>query len=418
MEKLSAARNAALKALYETEKSGAYLNAALRTVLAEERLSARDSALATQLAAGVERNRLYLDNIIKNLSSVKMKKISVHILNILRIGIYSIKFLDKIPVSATVNECVRLSRRYGHSASAGFVNAVLRKAAKTDDFLPPREAGEEYISVRYSCPPWLVQLWLSEGYGEPLFAAMNEVPPVYVRLNTLKASALGSGYEKSSSAPDAYIFTGSGSAENTEEYKNGLITVQDAASQRAVRMLAPKENSAVLDLCAAPGGKTTYMAQLMKNTGQLISCDIHPHKTELLKKNIERMGIVNARVMLNDASVFNPEFENGFDCVLADVPCSGLGILRRKPDIKWKKTPEELGGLVPLQRKIIDNAARYVKSGGRILISTCTVNKAENEENILYFLGKHGDFALVEQKLFLPDKDGTDGFFAALLERK
>lgn len=137
MEKLSAARNAALKALYETEKSGAYLNAALRTVLAEERLSARDSALATQLAAGVERNRLYLDNIIKNLSSVKMKKISVHILNILRIGIYSIKFLDKIPVSATVNECVRLSRRYGHSASAGFVNAVLRKAAKTDDFLPP-----------------------------------------------------------------------------------------------------------------------------------------------------------------------------------------------------------------------------------------------------------------------------------------
>lgn len=418
MEKLSAARNAALKALCETEKNGAYLNAALRSVLAGEKLSARDSALATQLAAGVERNRLYLDNIIKNLSSIKMKKISVHILNILRIGIYSIKFLDKIPVSATVNECVRLSRRYGHSASAGFVNAVLRKAAQTDDFLPPRGNTGEYISVKYSCPPWLVNLWLSEGYGEPFFEAMNGIPPVFVRLNTLKASALGSGFVKSSAAPDAYIFTGSGSAENTEEYKNGYITVQDAASQRAVRMLAPEENTAVLDLCAAPGGKTTYIAQLMKNTGQLTSCDIYPHKTELLKKNIERMGIANTRVMLNDASVFNPAFENGFDCVLADVPCSGLGILRRKPDIKWKKNPDELDALVPLQRKIIDNAARYVKKGGRILISTCTVNKAENEDNILYFLDKHSDFALAEQKLFLPDKDGTDGFFAALLERK
>ena len=417
MAALSKPREAALKALAQVDKDGAYLNLAVRDILSASDMAPRDKALCTTLAFGVTKNRLFIDNIIENLSTVKLKKLSVWIHNILRIGIFSIKFLDRIPESATVNECVRLARRYGHGASAGFVNAILRAALKSGDFLPKKTADAEYISIKYSFPMWLTKMWLSEGYGEEFFAAMNEEPTVTVRLNTLLASSLSEDFEKNTATPYTYTYTGGGSVENTPCFKEGHIAVQDAASQIAVMALDIKEGMSVLDLCSAPGGKSAFIAQLMNNTGQLISCDIHEHKIELIKNNLSRLGVTNACVLLNDATVFNESFKNGFDRVLADVPCSGLGVLRRKPDIKWTKTQEDNNTLTKIQRSIIDNSALYVKRGGKLLYSTCTVNKAENEDNVKYFLEKHSDFNLVLQRQLLPDKDKTDGFFFAVFER-
>ena len=418
MADLSIARDAALRVLFETEKNGAYLNIALRDILKDKKISPRDKALATELATGVMRHKLYLDNIISHLSSIKMKKLSLWILNILRIGIYSERFLDKIPVSATVNECVRLARRYGHSASAGFVNAVLRKAEKSGDFLPQDTSSDEYLSIKYSLPVWLVSMWRTQGYGEELFCAMLEKPEVFVRLNTLKANSLDGDFIKVDNIPHAYKYTGAGSAENTEEFSSGLITVQDIASQMAVNLLGVKENQTNLDLCAAPGGKTTYMAQLMQNTGKLISCDVHEHKKELIENNLKRLGITNTTVTVNDASVFKKDFCDNFDCVLADVPCSGLGIIRRKPDIKWTKSTESASELISLQRQILSNAAKYVKKGGRLMFSTCTLNVSENEENVKYFLENNSDFTLIEEPVkFTPCDNGSDGFFAAVFER-
>ena len=416
MANLSKSREAALKALVSVDKDGAYLNLSLRDILLQAGMDQRDNALSTLLAFGVIKNKLYIDNIISNLSKVKIKKLSVWILNILRIGIYSIKFLDRVPVSATVNECVKLSRRYGHSASAGLVNAVLRKASQSGDFLPEDTQSNEYLSLKYSFPLWLVELWNSQGYGEALLQAMNETPSVIVRLNTLKKDCLDAQFEKLSSAPHAYIYKGA-SVEQTDEYVNGIISVQDTASQIAVSLFSPKENSRVLDLCAAPGGKTAYAAQLMNNTGEIISCDIHPHKLELIKSNLSRLGITNTVVLQNDATVLNEEFIDAFDSVICDVPCSGLGIIRRRPDIKWTKTEDDLSSLTDISGKILENGAKYVKCGGKLLFSTCTINKAENEDAAKFFLESHPNFKLIFTKQLLPHIDNSDGFFIAIFER-
>ncbi len=424
MGELSKSREAALKALTAVDKDGAYLNVALRDILFSSVMEDRDKALATTLAFGATKHKLYIDNIISHLSSVKLKKLSVWIHNILRIGIYSIKFLDRIPVSATVNECVRLARRYGHASSAGFVNALLRNAAKKGDFLPEDTASADYISIKHSFPLWLTEKWMKEGYGEEFFSAMNEEPPVTVRLNTLKASSLPDSFEKSGLSPYSYTYTGGGSAEYTDSFKNGHIAIQDGASQKAILALGPEKNMSVLDLCSAPGGKTAFIAQLLENSGSIVSCDIHPHKLRLIEANLHRLGVTNTTVILNDATVIREDFKDKFDRVLCDVPCSGLGVLRRKPDIKWTKTKDANNELTKIQRCILDCAAQYVKSGGRLMYSTCTVNKAENEDNVKYFLEKHSEFSLIPVSgntlgcQLLPHKDGTDGFFYAVFERK
>ena len=418
MSNLSKPREAALKALVACQKDGAYLNIALRDILASSGMEQRDNALATTSALGVMKNVIYIDNIIANLSSVKLRKLSVWIHNILRIGIFCNRFLDRIPVSATVNECVKLSRRYGHRASAGFVNAVLRSSASSGDFLPENKESAEYISIKYSLPLWLAEMWKSEGYGEDFFKAMNLEPPVTVRLNTLKCDSLPEEFEKVPALPHGYNYLGGGSVENTEFFKNGSVAVQDGASQLAVASLRIEKGMRVLDLCSAPGGKAAYIAQLLENSGEVISCDIHPHKLELIKSNLERLGVTNTKVILNDAACYNSEFDEGFDRVLADVPCSGLGVLRRKPDIRINKSPLSNDELTKIQRKILDNAACYVKKGGILVYSTCTVNKAENEDAVSLFLENHSDFTLIEERQLLPHTDNTDGFFYASFERK
>ncbi len=418
MAGLSKPREAALRALVAVEKDGAYLNLVMREILSSSDMDHRDKALSQAIAFGTAKNVIFLDNIIKNLSKVKINKLSVWIHNILRMGIYCIKFMDRIPTSATVNECVRLARRYGHGASAGFVNALLRNTCKCGDFLPGDMSSPEYISIKYSFPMWLTEKWLGEGYTEELFSGMNEEPPVTVRLNTLKTDTLCEKFEKADYTPFSYTYKGGGNVEMTEEFLQGHITVQDGASQKAIFALDIKEGASILDLCAAPGGKTGFIAQLLKNTGEVVSCDIHPHKLLLIEANLSRLGVSNTKTTQNDATVLNKDFIDRFDIVVCDVPCSGLGVLRRKPDIKLTKSVSDNKELVTVQRKILDCSISYVKKGGKLMYSTCTVSKEENEDNVQYFLRKFPDFSLLTQKQLLPHTDGTDGFFYAIFERK
>lgn len=425
---LSPAREAALKTLYAVEKDGAYLNIALNDIIGECKLSQSDAGLCTEIVLGVERNRLYIDNIISNLSSIRLKKISVWILNILRIGIYSLKFLEKIPESATVNECVKLAKRYGHAKSSGFVNAVLRKAASSGDFLPEKES-DEYLSVFYSYPDWMVQKWKSEGVSdiEELMHSGNMTPPTYLRRNELKGDfEIPDGIEKAPLGKNSYIYTKSGAFNGTKLQKDGYFSIQDVASQLAVEALEPKAGMEVLDLCAAPGGKSEYIAELMGNSGRVIACDLYPHKTELIDKSAERLGIEIIETLVNDAEKFVPRFENRFDRVLLDAPCSGLGIIRRKPDIKWNKDACDCSSLAKTQFKMLSNAKRYVKKGGILVYSTCTISRMENEQMAQLFLRENKNFEALPTDYMnekgycqlLPNIHNTDGFFIARFIRR
>ncbi len=420
MTALSKPREVALRVLAEVEKNGAYLNIALEKELCSAGMEARDNALCSRLCLGVMRNRGFIDNIIKGLSAVKLKKLSVWIINILRIGIYSIKFTDKIPVGATVNECVRLARRYGHASSAGYVNAVLRRVADCGDFLDGLE-GTKLLSVKYSVPLWLAEQWKREQPDcEALLAAMNEEPLTICRRNCENAP---SGFKPLPITPYALAYVEKGSVTACEAYKNGLVAVQDCASQLCVLALDIKKGVKLLDLCAAPGGKAAFAAYL---GAEVTACDIYEHKLRLIDSGAARLG-VNINSMLNDASVFRQEFEGKFDRVLADVPCSGLGIIRRKPDIKWRKTEADGSALAQLQQAALENAAKYVKLGGRLIYSTCTISRAENEDMAKWFLAKHEGFApaplgisVAEKESLVqlrPDIHGTDGFFIAAFER-
>lgn len=427
MSNLSPAREAALKTLYAVEKDGAYLNIALNDIISECRLSPLDAALCTTLVLGVQRNRLFLDNIISNLSSIRLKKISPWIINILRMGIYSIRFMEKIPESATINECVKLSKRYGHQKSSGFVNAILRKSLTSGDFLP-EEGTVEHLSLFYSYPEWIVQKWTKEGIKNivELLKAGNAAPPTYLRRNLLKGDfEIPEGIEKANVGNNAYIYTKGGAFHGSNLQKDGYFSIQDAASQLAVEALSVQSGMNVLDLCAAPGGKSEYCAEIMGNEGKIIACDLYPHKTELIDKSCERLGITIVETRVNDAEKFNSEFEEKFDRVLLDAPCSGLGIIRRKPDIKWTKGASDCSVLAQTQYRMLRHAKRYVKSGGMLVYSTCTISKMENEQMVKTFLRENRNFELLPSETIpegyrqlLPHETNTDGFFIARFIRR
>ena len=427
MSNLSPAREAALKTLYAVDHDGAYMNIALNDIIAASKLSAPDAALCTNIVLGVERNRLFLDNIISNLSSIRLKKISVWILNILRMGIYSLRFMEKIPESATINECVKLAKRYGHQKSSGFVNAVLRKAMTSGNFLP-EEGSIEYLSVFYSYPEWIVQKWSKEWAEEvvKLLEAGNGTPPTYLRRNLLKGEfEVPEGIEKAPLGENAYIYTKGGAFHGSPLQREGYFSIQDAASQLAVEALDVKGGMDVLDLCAAPGGKSEYCAELMGNDGHIIACDLYPHKTELIDKSCERLGISIVETRVNDAEKFNEEFEDKFDRVLLDAPCSGLGIIRRKPDIKWTKGATDCSALAQTQYRMLRHAKRYVKKDGILVYSTCTISKMENEQMVKTFLRENKNFELLPSaflengyRQLLPHENNTDGFFIARFIRR
>ena len=413
------ARERALRVLYDIEYNGAYSNLALKTALGE--CDARDRALVTALVYGVTDKRLTLDYIITRHSKLKLKKISKYIRIILRMGIYQLKFADKIPASAAVNESVKLAKRYGHASSAGFVNGVLRSVERSEIEYPKDKT--EYLSVKYSFPTELCKEW-TERFGyeftKKLMTAYSKPAPLTLRPNRLKttpekllARLQENGVQ--SEITDGYITSAGFDIARDDLYKNGFYTVQDAAAMKASEILAPKSGETVIDMCAAPGGKTTHMAEIMENKGKIFAFDIYEHKLDLIRKNAERLGVTIIETDLRDGREFDAKYAEIADKILCDAPCSGLGIIRRKPEIKYGYDADN--DLPETQRAILNNAARYLKTGGEIVYSTCTVEKRENEDVTGRFLRDNAGFEKLYEKTFYPHIDGTDGFYICKMRK-
>ena len=432
------AREAALRALVACEQQGAWSDGFLKKILRTAGLDSRDAALTTRLCFGVLQNRLLLDHYLGKLSSVKLEKMEPAVRNALRLGAYQVLFLDRVPDHAAVSEAVDLARKGSKNPrSAGLVNGVLRSLVRQKDSL---ELPED-PAVRYSHPRWLADLFtrrLGREEAAALMAADNGEPPTCAQVNTTKAtveavadSLQAEGVEVTPHPwlPNCLLLSHTGSLEELTAFREGLFYIQDAAAKLAVLAADPREVMDVLDACAAPGGKSFAAAIAMEGRGKVVSCDIHPHKMDLIRAGAKRLGLdcISAEVL--DGKECKEEYLDGFDLVLADVPCSGLGIIRKKPDIRYKD-PKPLEGLPRVQKAILDNVCRYVKPGGVLLYATCTLLERENEDVVRAFLDKHKDFTLEGFQVpgdfkgaregmvtCWPHRHGTDGFFFAKLRR-
>ncbi len=415
-------RNIAAKILIKIENDKAYSNLTLNSYFKDLELTQKDKAFITTLVYGVIERKITIDYVLKNFIKTPLKKVQDFTLANLRLALYQIMFLDKIPQSAAVNEAVKLVKKSRESRNAAFVNAVLRNILRADKLLPQGNSIAD-LSVIYSCPQEIIESYISD-YGfeatKHLLEESLKPAPLTVRVNTLKCTVSDFckeiGVETVESEPQGAVILKQGiSVSEHSLYKNGCFFVQDIASQTAVSILAPKSGERLLDMCAAPGGKSFSSAILMENKGEIISCDLYPHKALLIEKTAKRLGLDIINPCVCDATIYNSDL-GIFDCILCDVPCSGLGIIRRKPEIKYKSIGEfEI--LPDIQFKILSNAINYLKDNGRILYSTCTLRKAENEAVIERFLSKNPDFSLEYSHTFMPHNDGTDGFYCALLQR-
>lgn len=422
------AREVALRVLYACHNQGAWADGALKRELSRAGLDSRDAALASRLVYGVEQNRLLLDYDLVPFVSRGLDSLEPRVRDILRLGAYQLLMLDKIPAMAAVNESVELAKRCcKNPRTAGFVNAVLRNLDRSRNSLPALPGGRlERLSIQYSHPLWLVKefaLTLGPEELEALLAADNAPAPVTAQVNTLKTTPqalmerlVGEGV---SAVPypaldGCLILENPGNLEDSKAFQDGLFYIQDPACRMAVLAAEPRAGDKVLDLCAAPGGKSFAAAIVMGNEGSILSRDLYGRKVKELATSAARLGFSCIQTDLADAT---EPVEGQYDLVIADVPCSGLGIIRKKPDIRYKD-PKELDGLLPIQAKILENAAGAVASGGRLLYATCTLRRAENEDQVERFLVKFEDFTAKAMKTLWPHRHGTDGFFYAVLERR
>jgi len=426
---LQTAREIALTTLYKIEVGEGYSNLTLDKELNKSDLSRQDKALASEIVYGVLTWKITLDEIIKKYSSIRLKKISPWIINILRMGIYQIAFLDRIPESAAVNESVKLAKKYGHEVSSKFTNAILRKIEKNEydkliDYIKTKPyTDEEIISIMTSHPVWMVSRLLKDydkKFVIEILESNNKTPETAIRVNTIKASRdelkklldLKGVDNRLGNLPDS-IFV-----KKLTDFNEKLYVVQDEAAQLAVLKLDPKEDEYILDACSSPGGKTTYISALMNNTGRVDAWDIHEHRVELVKKLAEKLGITNIYASVADSAEYHTFLREKYDRILLDVPCSGLGVIRKKPDIKWTRNESDIDELIETQRSILDSVSEYLKPGGTLVYSTCTVLKDENERQIANFLHKHIEYKLEEEIKLFPNVNNTDGFYIAKLIKK
>jgi len=436
-------REIALTILVEIDEKKGYSNILLNKSIPDN-IDIRDENFIRELVYGVIENRAYIDYMIRKLSNIRIKKIHIKILNILRIGVFQIVFLDKIPDSATVNESVNLAKKVGHKGSIGFVNGILRNLTRKKENIMNIDVKnkEEYLSIKYSHPLYLVSKWIKDyGYEftESLLIANNSKAKLNIRVNTLKINKHEmkqllneKGFVSSEGvyAEDCLIIDKPHRLTDLDEFKDGLFTIQDESSMMVSQILDPKEGSLVLDVCSAPGGKSTHSAQYMKNKGLIISRDIFEHKIKLMKENISRLGIEIIKCELFDAMKVDNNLIGKIDYCIVDAPCSGFGLIRRKPEIKWHRIEEDIQELIKIQYKILDIAKDYIKENGILLYSTCTINNEENIELIHRFLKENPNFKLesIEDKRMndcklpnlkdgylqlYPNVHGTDGFFIA-----
>ena len=444
-------REIAAEVILEVINEGAYNNMALRKALKQNgAMPQKDRALVTIIVNGTLRNIFYIDHVIQTFSNTKIEKMKPWILAVVRTAVYQMLFLD-IPDSAACNEAVKLVEARGLGALKGFTNGLLREIGrKKDNIILPDENTAEYLSVKYSHPLWLIRMWTAYyGYDvcHKLCEANNQAPDVTIRVNTCKTDAnrlkqelLADGIEVKDGklCENALHLKMTSDLTRVNAFQRGKFYVQDESSQLAVQILNPKKGERVLDLCAAPGGKSFLIAQEQEDCGDVVSCDIYEHKVELIEDGASRLGLKSIKAVENDATQLNDSFLSSFDKVLVDAPCSGLGLIGKKPDIRLKKSGDEIDSLVPIQKTILENGAKYVKVDGILMYSTCTLSKKENEKNIEWFLKNHPEFEPVDFSAQLPEKlrqsqeenakngiailfphvSGTDGFFIAKLRRK
>lgn len=417
-------RKLAADALLKIEVDKAYSNLTLNNVLSKTQLSSADKSLCTSIFYGVLDRKITLDYVIKKFISTPIKKIKPYTLTVLRCGIYQIMYMDRIPNSAVVNESVNLIKQSNESYNSGFVNGVLRNFLR-DGITIPTGNDINSISVAYSCPAQIVSILIKDlGIEDTKKFLENslEVPPTFIRVNTNKTNTkelsqnlLDYGVtSKEVDVPNTLSLSNLKNIENINEFTNGLFHVEDLSCQQALQSLDIKPDSRVLDVCAAPGGKT-FTAAEMANLGEIISCDLYEHRVNLIKNGAKRLKLNNVKTYVQDATEFNEQF-GLFDRIICDVPCSGLGVIRRKPDIKYKNI-NDLEDLINIQKSILINALKYLKQDGKLLYSTCTLNSNENRA-VVDFALSGTDFVVVYEHTFLPHIDGGDGFYAAVITKK
>lgn len=427
-------RKSVVEALTALEKSQGYSNLILDLLLKKEELSTSDRAFASRLLYGVIERKITLDFYIGKLSAKPVKKLSPIVLNSLRIGIYQLEFMDRIPENAAVNESVNIVKSSPERGASGLVNAVLRSFIRNKPALPS-DNSIYALSVRYSCPGWFISE-LSDYIGKDSAIKFLEdsllPPPVYLRVNntiTNEAQLLSALTDREfaieSKGNNCLSSVGFGGIDSVKEFNEGHFHIQDISSQICISALDPQSGDRVLDICSAPGGKSCTAAELMENKGEIISCDLHSHRVKLIENNAERLGLNIINAMVNDATVYNPKLGK-FDKILCDVPCSGYGVIRRKPEIKFK-SQGDLTNLSELQYNILDISSKYLEDNGTLVYSTCTLRREENEDVVNRFLESHPQYIACEvfSKYYCgcghrltPYNSGGDGFFFAVLKRK
>lgn len=422
-------RKTAMEILTEVETRQAYSNIALNTFISANKPG--DQALVREIVYGVLKNKLFIDYVLMQFIRTPLTKLKINTLTILRMGLYQLIFMHSVPEYAAVNESVNLAKKFARGQS-GFINGVLRGyIRKKEELKLPNQADDlvRYLSIKYSYSEWIVKLWLSSyeaDFVEALLSAGNETPRLSIRANRLKEDPdtlleklINEGFEaeKGQLSMDALYVKGSNLLKSPL-FLSGGFSIQDESSMLAVDLLDPRPGELVIDVCAAPGGKTLYIAEKMRNQGHVIAWDIYAHKLELLDKAASRNGIAIIETKNHDSTVNDPYFEKWADRVLVDAPCSGLGVIRRKPEIKYVKAMGQIAILAVKQLELLLAASGYVKPGGVLVYSTCTISPEENEQVIAKFLSINTSFELGTQKQFFPHVDHTDGFFMSKLIKR
>ncbi|MDQ0193171.1 16S rRNA (cytosine(967)-C(5))-methyltransferase RsmB [Paenibacillus wynnii] len=445
------AREVALDVLVRVDEQGAYSNLLLNSSLQKSGLSREDAGLATELVYGTISRLITLDFVLEQFVSKGIVKLQPWVRSLLRLSLYQIMYLDRIPSHAAVNEAVNISKKRGHQGISGMVNGVLRSVLRAGDLpvLPENLSEAKRISLQHSHPLWMVKRWITE-YGAEIAEAMctanNEPPAVSVRVNTTMISPekllnemqeQGLNALASEVSPYGIVVKGGGNMALTSWYRDGYLSIQDESSMLVAEAVAPEPGMKVLDCCAAPGGKTAHMAELMKDEGYVYANDLHLHKAKLISDQAERLGLESIVTGSADAMDLDSTCEHSsFDRILLDAPCSGLGVIRRKPDLKWRKEPEDVASIAALQKGLLESVSKLLKPGGLLVYSTCTTEQAENGDIVTSFLDMNPDFSAVtfsssiwgrlqetalargEGIQILPNHFGSDGFFISCLQRR
>jgi len=443
-------RALAVETLLKVDTRYAYADILLDHALKTNSLSAQDRALLTQLIYGTLRWQGKLDWLLDRILRRPLADMDDYLKNILRLTVYQILFLDKVPSYAAVHEGVELAKRYGGASAGGLVNAVARRLLREKDKLSNLDPGADPVSrlsISWSHPEWLVRKWLAyfgAAETEALLCANNQESSVVIRVNRLrtdrqalieKLRAAGLDATPAPQSPQAVLLRSASSIQQLPGFKEGLFLVQGEASQLVGHLLDPKPGERILDACAAPGGKATHLAELMEDRGKIVASDISSRGIQKLRQNIQRLGLTSVQPVQADVSLeLTGEPVLSYDRILADLPCTGLGTVRSHPETKWHREEKDIERLSGLQKKILDRLSSYLKPGGTLVYSTCTLTREENDEVVENFLQRHQEFDLETAAEFLPEsarhmvrgnyflalphRDGTDGFFAARMRKR